>query len=303
MFGKRISELRTEKSMTQTELAKKIGISRSALALYETEKREPNIEILIKLAKCFDVQVDYIIGNTDNYYSNNDIEWKYSPVSNRLGNILKNYRHKKKLSKQLFSEKLNITAETYIGIEIGKYTPSLELLKKISEVTEYKIDYLTGAINYISIPTNKTIKINGNDFPIYDSESEYHFRTRFEELCQSKEIDQDNIANFLGLSNSDYIDIRWNRMPTLSELLKISYAFGVSMDYLIGKTDIRLSNLNKDELDLILNYRDCLPHYKKNICERAKELSLESITEKNIESVVADEQTVLKRTGTTNLTK
>ena len=66
-------------------------------------------------------------------------------------------------------------------------------------------------------------------------------------------------------------------MPTLSELLKLSYAFGVSLDYLIGKADTRLSNLSNDELELLLDYRDCLPRFKDNIRKRAKDLSIESI--------------------------
>ena len=73
------------------------------------------------------------------------------------------------------------------------------------------------------------------------------------------------------------------------------------MDYLIGKNDIRLSNLNGDELNLVLNYRECLPRYKENIYQRAKDLCLESITERDNLSVAADDD--LKRTGTDNLGK
>lgn len=39
MFGKRIVELRKRRGFTQAELAESIGISRSALSLYEIEKR------------------------------------------------------------------------------------------------------------------------------------------------------------------------------------------------------------------------------------------------------------------------
>lgn len=46
MFGKRIVELRKKLGLTQAELAGTLGISRSALSLYEIEKREPDIETL-----------------------------------------------------------------------------------------------------------------------------------------------------------------------------------------------------------------------------------------------------------------
>ena len=63
MFGKRIVELRKKQGLTQAELARAMGISRSALSLYEIEKREPDIETLRKLASLFNVPVDYILGN------------------------------------------------------------------------------------------------------------------------------------------------------------------------------------------------------------------------------------------------
>lgn len=62
MFGIRIVELRKSKKLTQSQVAKAIGISRSALSLYELEKREPDIQTLNKLATFFDVPVGYLSG-------------------------------------------------------------------------------------------------------------------------------------------------------------------------------------------------------------------------------------------------
>lgn len=59
----RIVKLRNEKHITQEELSKNIGINRSTLAMYETNKTEPNLETLIKLADYFQVSVDYLIGH------------------------------------------------------------------------------------------------------------------------------------------------------------------------------------------------------------------------------------------------
>jgi transcriptional regulator with XRE-family HTH domain len=72
MFGKRILELRNSKEMTQTQLAKTLGISRSALSLYEIEKREPDINTLNKIAKLFNVPVGYITGNQIEGYMDNE---------------------------------------------------------------------------------------------------------------------------------------------------------------------------------------------------------------------------------------
>ena len=304
-FQSILKELRKMNNMTQEDMSKKLGVSKQVISNWErgyTTSISP--DMLQMIAKVFNTTTEFMLGiNKDNLTEryNNEFGWKYPTVSNRLGTILNNYRIQKGLSEHSFSELLNINTKTYIGIEIGKYTPSLKLLKKISEITKYDIDYLTGAKDHTAIPTDKILEINGHCLPVNDFISDYHFRARFEELCHSKELEQTDIAAFLGLTNEEYIDIRYNRMPTLSELLKISYALGVSMDYLIGKTDIKLSSLNSDELNLILNYRDCLSCYKENISKRAKELSIESIAERKRSSVAADEP--LKRTGTDNLGK
>lgn len=64
MLGKRLAQLRKEKHFTQRQLAKELGISNSSLALYETDKRQPDYEILTKIADYFDVSVDYLLGRT-----------------------------------------------------------------------------------------------------------------------------------------------------------------------------------------------------------------------------------------------
>lgn len=300
MFGKRIVELRTEKNITQAELAKAIGISRSALALYETEKREPSIDTLNKLASHFNVWVDYLSGHSDQRFSPNDAEWRYQPVSNRLGTILCKYREKHNLSEITFSQKLGISMTNYTKLETGKYIPDLALLQTISKITGYDIDYLTGAIDHIAIPSDEKSNINGKEIPVFYIESNYHFKARFEELCLYKQINSLNAEKVLGLTKQNFNDIRFNRMPTLSELLKISYSLGVSTDYLIGRTDTLLSNLSEDELELVSNYRDCTEeNYKKNIINRAKDLSIASLNK----LPVAADNLDLEKTGTTGTGK
>ena len=51
--------------MTQTELAKKLGLTRSSLSMYELGEREPGFEILEAFADFFNVDMDYLLGRTD----------------------------------------------------------------------------------------------------------------------------------------------------------------------------------------------------------------------------------------------
>ena len=64
-FAERLKELRTEKNLSQMELAKMTGLSAGAIGFWETEKRIPNAMAIIALAKYFNVTTDYLLGVTD----------------------------------------------------------------------------------------------------------------------------------------------------------------------------------------------------------------------------------------------
>lgn len=65
MLGNRIKLLREELGLKQEELANKMSVSPSSIGMYETNKREPNNELILKLAEYFGVSTDYLLGKTD----------------------------------------------------------------------------------------------------------------------------------------------------------------------------------------------------------------------------------------------
>ncbi|CAG7632685.1 helix-turn-helix domain-containing protein [Paenibacillus allorhizosphaerae] len=65
-LGKRISELRERKQITQGELAQIIGVTRAALSHYENDRRQPDYDTLMKIAKFFSVSVEYVIEGNEN---------------------------------------------------------------------------------------------------------------------------------------------------------------------------------------------------------------------------------------------
>lgn len=66
VLAKRLVDLRVKNGISQEELAKKIGITRQSLSLYEKSERTINIDILLRISKVFDVSADYLLGVTDN---------------------------------------------------------------------------------------------------------------------------------------------------------------------------------------------------------------------------------------------
>ena len=70
MFGRRLQSLREETELTQELIAKKLHISTSSYTLYESEKRKPHPDMLIKMARIYDASTDYILGITNVRNSN-----------------------------------------------------------------------------------------------------------------------------------------------------------------------------------------------------------------------------------------
>ncbi len=61
-LGKTIRELRKDKGITQTELAKILSTTQDTISLWELDKSLPNVLELVALAKFFSVSTDYLLG-------------------------------------------------------------------------------------------------------------------------------------------------------------------------------------------------------------------------------------------------
>ncbi|HFL1240611.1 helix-turn-helix domain-containing protein [Listeria monocytogenes] len=74
MFGERLRSLRENKNLTQQKVADDLNIKRENLSNYERNKREPDYEMLKKLAEYYGVSRSYILGETDkkHYWELND---------------------------------------------------------------------------------------------------------------------------------------------------------------------------------------------------------------------------------------
>ena len=108
-IGSKIIELRKAKSWSQEDLSKEVGSSRVMIGKYERNDNAPSIEVLLKMAKAFDVTVDYIIGEgqLSNYDKDvlkriEDIEELDSETRSKLffliDNVIQNFKTKKAFS-------------------------------------------------------------------------------------------------------------------------------------------------------------------------------------------------------------
>lgn len=62
----RIRSLREDRDLTQTKIAKYLGMSQTGYSKYETGENDLPTEVLIKLADFYGVSVDYLFNRTNN---------------------------------------------------------------------------------------------------------------------------------------------------------------------------------------------------------------------------------------------
>ena len=61
-FSSRLKDALKDKILSQLALAKKIGMSQGVVNNYCTGKREPTLDVLIKICKTLNESADYLLG-------------------------------------------------------------------------------------------------------------------------------------------------------------------------------------------------------------------------------------------------
>lgn len=103
-FHTRLKKLRIDSGYTQEQLAKKLGITKSRLGMYEIGQRNPDFETLELIADFFNVDMNYLLGKSstkqallqnydvdierkDNFVNLSDKELKLIHNYNLLNNV------------------------------------------------------------------------------------------------------------------------------------------------------------------------------------------------------------------------
>jgi transcriptional regulator with XRE-family HTH domain len=64
-FGEKLKELRIDKKLSQKELAEILVVDQRTISNWEKEFRQPSFEMLVLIAKYFQVTTDYLLGLED----------------------------------------------------------------------------------------------------------------------------------------------------------------------------------------------------------------------------------------------
>ncbi len=137
----RLYFLRESKDMSQEELAKVLGITRSNISKWEKGTVTIPLKHLLKYANYFNVSIDYIVGLSDK---------KEIIIQNivldkaKIAKRLKDFRKQKNLSLRELAHELNTTSSTISAYETEKCLILTSFAYQIAKNYGLSMDWLLG---------------------------------------------------------------------------------------------------------------------------------------------------------------
>ena len=141
MIKRRLENLRDERDLKQKDIAKFLNVNESTYSEWENEKISIPTKRLYALANYFEVNIDYIVGLTDNKIkikSVGDIDLKL--VSERLKEIRKSLT----MTMRELADKFNTSSSAISNYENAKFLILGSLLIDLCKFSNYSIDWVLG---------------------------------------------------------------------------------------------------------------------------------------------------------------
>ena len=219
VLGERIAELRKACDMSQKELGEKLGVSASAIGMYEQGRREPNNAMMIAMEKLFGVTVDYLLGVTDS--TENAPE---SSVARKFGNRLRDLRVSEGITQLQMAVNLDTSKSNISKYEAGTVEPGMEKINEIARFFKVTTDYLLG-VEGDTMGTEETI-----------NEITQRVGRNIRSIREQAGLSQDEFAE--GFSVKQPTVANWEtgkRQPDLNMLIQIAHFGGTNLDDLVMK--------------------------------------------------------------------
>lgn len=124
ILQQRLIDLRNDRNLSQKDLAKKIGVSASALCFWEKGINEPKATYLLNLANYFGTSTDYLLGLEDDFGAPTaQVETiNYSSEERKL---IEDYRELNSSGKRLINETIKTLRATNVGSDENKILPKV----------------------------------------------------------------------------------------------------------------------------------------------------------------------------------
>ena len=142
-LGNVLAQLRSLKGLNQRDFAQALGVSNGAVAMWETNKRQPDLEMIKKISLFFNVTVDFLLGlekSGGRDYSNYQIDNFEFPYEFKMR--IRDLMAEQKISEEEFTKRTGFHFEDKDAYLYANKMPSIEDLIKISGALNVSTDYL-----------------------------------------------------------------------------------------------------------------------------------------------------------------
>lgn len=68
MLNTKIKELRVSHNLSQVDLAKLLSVTKQTVSNWENNNIQPSVDMLVKIADCFSVSTDFLLGRENRVY-------------------------------------------------------------------------------------------------------------------------------------------------------------------------------------------------------------------------------------------
>ena len=136
----RLSFIREDKDMKQSELATIIDVNQSTISRWEKSSEIPSLEKLNKIANYFNISLDYLL-----HLSDKKTAIKKTNLNKKeIGKRLKHFRKENDITQIELAEFLNTTHSTIAGYESGKTMILTSFAYQICKKYKISLDWLCG---------------------------------------------------------------------------------------------------------------------------------------------------------------
>lgn len=143
MNTNKIKDLRDELEITQEELAKQLGCTRSAYSLWEINKNTIPLHYLNKLSNILNINIDYLV----NLSNDKTIDFKRIEIDRiGLGKRIKLARKSINYTQDKLASKLNTTHSVISAYESGKTAVPTLFMIEITKITNKSLNWFLNKI-------------------------------------------------------------------------------------------------------------------------------------------------------------
>lgn len=138
MNKEKIKYIREDLEITQNDISKMLGCSRSAYSLWEINKNTIPLYYLNKLSNCLNINIDYLVDLSDSKhipFNKNEID------KQELGKRIKQARKSINYTQEKLALKLNTTHSVISAYESGKTSVPTLFMIEIAKITKKSLNW------------------------------------------------------------------------------------------------------------------------------------------------------------------